>query len=148
MAGEAFPTRLENLAREAAFKLKRAEEYRTSAAILLGACRERVDAGDPEAHGAAWAAYARVRFSPWTPGYIDGLIDAGAPSDDRQDQADAPSGEILFDRAWAAFVALDPDGQQEFLRCAAAYAIHPDDPAEDVAAEQRTGSPSALDWLA
>jgi hypothetical protein len=39
--GSAYPTRLETLAREAAFKLKRGAEYRTSASILLAECKRR-----------------------------------------------------------------------------------------------------------
>lgn len=146
MAGEADPRPLDNLAREAAFKLKRAEEYRISAAILLGACRARVDAGDPQAHGVAWAEYARVSFSPWTPGDLEAVI--AALPDDPRDGTEMPADDGTFDRAWAAFVALEPDGQQEFLRCAAAYAIHPEEPAEEPAAEERADPPSALDWLA
>lgn len=148
MAGEAYSTRLENLAHEAAFKLKRAEEYRTSASILLAECKRRVDAGDPDARGAAWTEYCRVRFSPYPPSYIGRLIRAGAPPDDPDDEAAAPTRRDPFDQAWAAFVALDLERQQELLRCGAAYAIHPEDAAGNSAVESPASPPNAVSWLA
>ena len=57
MASGAHPRRLETLAQEAAFKLKRSKEYLASASILLAACKRRVDAGDPDAEGASWTDY-------------------------------------------------------------------------------------------
>jgi hypothetical protein len=147
MAGEAYPTRLENLAHEAAFKLKRADEYRTSASILLAECQRRVEAGDPDAQGVAWTEYCRVHFSPYPPGYLGRLIRADAQPSDPDDQVDALA-QDPFDRAWAAFVTLDLERQQEFLRCGAAYAIHPEEAAPHPDLEGHAAPPNAVDWLA
>jgi hypothetical protein len=148
MAGEAYPTRLENLAREAAFKLKRADEYRTSASILLAECRQRVEAGDPEAHGVAWSEYCRVHFSPYPPSYLGRLIRADAQPEGLDDQVDIPAREDPFDRAWAAFVTLELERQKEFLRCGAAYAIHPEEAAPHPDPEGHAEPSNALSWLA
>ena len=144
----AYPTRLETLAREAAFKLKRAAEYRTSASILLGECKRRVDEGDPEAHGAVWPEYCRVHFSSYSPSYIATLVRAGAQPDDpdRGDGGAAP--EDPFDRAWAAFTLLDLDRQRQFLRCGAALAIHPEERPRRSLSESHDAPSHALDWLA
>lgn len=144
----AYPTRLETLAREAAFKLKRSVEYRTSAAVLLAECKLRIDAGDPEAHGVAWSEYCRVRFPSYSLHDIGRLIEAGAQPDDPDGEVHRAARHDAFDGAWAAFVALDLAGQREFLRCGAAYAIHPEDAPERAAADPRAEPPRALDWLA
>jgi hypothetical protein len=144
--GSAYPTRLETLAREAAFKLKRSTEYRTSASILLAECKHRVDAGDPEAHGAAWPEYCRVHFPQYPLRYIAGLIAAGTgdPDDDAVDAAR----EDAFDRAWAAFTVLDPERQRQFLRCGAALAIHPEGMPRRAVGDARDEPSRAVDWLA
>ena len=49
MGSIAHPALLETLVWEAAVKIRRSEEYKTSAAILLTDCKRRIDAGDPEA---------------------------------------------------------------------------------------------------
>jgi hypothetical protein len=147
MAG-AYPVRLETLAREAAFKLKRSAEYRASASVLLAECKLRVDDGDPEAHGAAWPEYCRVHFPSYSVHYIGRLIEAGAQPDDPNGQAHRAARKDAFDRAWAAFIALDLAGQREFLRCGAAYAIHPEEAPGRTAAEPDAEPPRALDWLA
>ena len=147
----AYATRLESLAREAAFKLKRATEYRTSAAILLAECQRRVDEGDPEAHGAAWAEYCRVHFPPYSPSDIATLIRTGSQPDE-PDEPDGEAGgvarEDAFDRAWAAFILLDVDHQRQFLRCGAALAIHPEEMPRRALPDTRDESPHSLDWLA
>jgi len=148
MAGEAYSTRLENLVREAAFKLKRADEYRTSASILLAECKQRVETGDGEAQGVGWTEYCRVHFSPCTPTYLDRLIRAEAQPNDPDDQVDAPAQQDPFDRAWAAFVTLDLERQQEFLRCGAAYAIHPEEARAHPGHDAHPEPSNALDWLA
>ena len=144
----AYPTRLETLAREAAFKLKRSTEYRTSATVLLAECKRRVDQGDPDAHGAAWPEYCRVQFPVYSLADIDKLIEAVAQPDDPDGQVHRVARTDTFDRAWAAFTALDLADQRNFLRCAAAYAIHPEDAPEHGAAEPDAEPPRALDWLA
>lgn len=144
----AYPTRLENLAREAAFKLKRATEYRTSASILLAECKRRVDEGDPDAHGVAWAEYCRVHFAPYSPSYIARLVRAGSEPEDPDGAASDAAREDAFDRAWAAFTALDEDRQREFLRCGAALAIHPERMPRASLAETHDGPSNALDWMA
>jgi hypothetical protein len=139
---------LETLAREAAFKLKRSSEYRTSASILLAECRRRVDEGDPAAHGAAWPEYCRVTFPSYPTHEIDRLIEGSAPADDRARPIDRAPRTDAFDRAWAAFTALDVADQRDFLRCGAAYAIHPEDESGRPAAEPAVEAPRVLDWLA
>jgi hypothetical protein len=148
MACEACPTRLENLAHEAAFKLKRADEYRVSASILLAECKQRVEAGDPDAQGAPWAEYCRVHFSSYPPSYLGRLIGSGAQPCDPDDQLDAAVPQEPFDRAWAAFVSLDLERQQEFLRCGAAYAIHPEEATTRPDLDGRAEPPNAVSWLA
>ena len=148
MAGKAYPTRLENLAQEAAFKLKRADEYRISASMLLAECKQRVEAGDPDAQGAAWAEYCRVHLPPYPPSYLGRLIRSGAQPVDADDQVEGPASEDPFDRAWAAFVSLDLGRQQEFLRCGAAYAIHPEEAATRPGLDRLPEPPNALNWLA
>ena len=144
----AYSTRLETLAREAAFKLKRATEYRTSASILLAECKRRVDEGDPEAHGAAWPEYCRVHFSPYSPSYIAGVARAGAQPDDADGDGGGAAREDAFDRAWAAFTVLDLDRQRQFLRCAAALAIHPEEMPRRSLPETHDEPANVLDWLA
>ena len=51
MGSIAHPALLETLAWEAAIKIRRSEEYKTSAAILLTDCKRRIDAGDRESCG-------------------------------------------------------------------------------------------------
>ena len=108
---------LETLAREAAFKLKRSAEYRISASLLLAECKRRVDAGDPEGAGLTWAEYCRVQFAQHRPGRIAELIDAALLGQD--DVVRTPQTD--FDRAWSAFVALNPHWQHAFLRCGTAH---------------------------
>jgi hypothetical protein len=148
MASEAYPTRLENLAHEATFKLKRADEYRTSASILLAECKQRVEAGDPEAQGVAWTEYCRVHFSPYPPSYLGRLMRADAQPNDPDDQVEEPERQDPFDRAWAAFVSLDLGRQQEFLRCGAAHAIHPEEAGTHPDLDGHAESPNAVNWLA
>jgi hypothetical protein len=148
MAGEAYPTRLENLAHEAAFKLKRADEYRISASMLLAECRQRVEGGDPDAQGAAWAEYCRVHFPSYPPSYLGRLIGSGDQPGDLDDQLDVGEQQDPFDRAWAAFVSLDLERQQEFLRCGAAYAIHPEEATTRPDLDGRAEPANAVNWLA
>ena len=108
---------LETLAREAAFKLKRSAEYRTSASLLLAECKRRVDAGDPESGGITWAEYCRAHFAQHRPGQIADLIEAALLGQD--DVICTPQND--FDRAWSAFVALKPHWQHAFLRCGTAH---------------------------
>ena len=144
----AYPTRLETLAREVAFKLKRAVEYRTSASILLGECKRRVDEGDPEAHGAAWPEYCRVHFPPHSPSHLATLIRDGSRPDEPDAEAGGGAREDAFDRAWAAFTLLGLDDQRQFLRCAAALAIHPEEMPRRSLPETHDGPSNALNWLA
>jgi hypothetical protein len=148
MAGEAYPRRLENLAHEAAFKLKRAGDYRISASMLLAECKQRVEAGDPAAQGAAWAEYCRVRFPHYPPSYLDRLIGSGGQPCDADDELDSALPRDPFDRAWTAFVSLDPERQQEFLRCEAAYAIHPQKATTRLDLDGRAEASNAVSWLA
>ena len=142
-----YSIRLDTLAREAAFKLKRSIEYRTSASILLAECRRRVDEGDRDAQGAAWPQYCRVHFPSHTLHEIEALLGSDARPDAER-PAPPASRTDAFERAWAAFVALDLADQRDFLRCGAAHAIHlelePERPAADPDAEPA----HALDWLA
>lgn len=144
----AYSIRLDTLAREAAFKLKRSIEYRTSASILLAECKRRIDEGDPDAHGAAWPEYCRVHFPSHSLHEIEALLGAEARPDDAHRRSRRARRTDAFDRAWAAFVALDLADQREFLRCGAAYAIHPDTGPERPAADPDAEPPHALDWLA
>lgn len=144
----ARPIRLDTIAREAAFKLKRSIEYRTSASILLAECRRRVEEGDPDAHGADWLEYCRVHFPTHSVREIDRLIGAGGRTNDGGATPNPAARTDAFDRAWAAFLALDLAGQRDLLRCGAAYALHPEERPAPAAAEPEAGSRKALDWLA
>ena len=62
MGSIAHPAPLEMLAREAALKLRRSEEYKTSAAILLTDCKRRIDAGEAEACGLTWRQHCQVHL--------------------------------------------------------------------------------------
>jgi hypothetical protein len=148
MAGEACPTPLANLAHEAAFKLKGAEEYRISASMLLAECQQRVEAGDPDAQGATWAEYCRVHFPLYPPSYLDRLIAPGGQPGDPDDELDASERQDPFDRAWVAFVSLDLGRQREFLRCGAAYAIHPEEATARPGLDGPVEPLHAMSWLA
>ena len=140
MAGMVPPARLETLAREAAFKLKRSKEYETSGLILVAECKRRIEAGEVEVRGLTWPQYCRVHFPIYPPAYLDRLILRHLASA-AQDESQATISEDAFDCAWAAFLTLSPERQREFLSCGVAYAM---DPARDdgAAAPER---PHALD---
>src|SRR5919106_2222828 len=123
MASAAHPARLDALAQEAAFKLKRADEYRTSASILLAECKRRIEAGDPDAKGLTWLEYCRVHCTLYPPGYLHKLVGRHLFPNEHFDDETAIGSPDSFDRAWAAFITLVPTRQQEFLRCGAAYAL-------------------------
>src|SRR5688500_13557809 len=95
------PARLETLAREAALKLRRSEEYKTSAAILLTDCKRRIDAGDAETCGLTWRQYCRVHLPSYPPSYLDRLL--GWRPAELEDEGPVLSKDA-FDIAWGAFV--------------------------------------------
>ena len=146
MASAAHPARLDALAQEAAFKLKRSNEYLRSASILLAECKQRIEAGDPDAQGLTWSEYCRVHCPLYPPSYLHRLVRRHLfPDDDCDDHESSTGSPDPFDRAWAVFITLAPARQQEFLRCGAAYAL----------ARQGLGThsgfkrpPGALDWKA
>ena len=145
MATAAYPTRLASLAQEAAFKLKRADEYRTSASILLAECKRRIEAGDPEAQGLTWPEYCRVHCPLHPPTYLHELVRRHLfPGDGSQDAESGVSADA-FDRAWAMFVTLAPARQQEFLRCGVAYTLHPGGARQHLTFGRQMGP---LDWEA
>jgi len=146
MASAAHPARLDALAQEAAFKLKRADEYRTSASILLAECKRRIEAGDPEAQGLTWSEYCRVHCALYPPGYLHKLVRRHLFPDDDCDHHEISNGSAdPLDRAWAVFITLAPARQQEFLRCGAAYALA----RQGSATHSGSGRPpGALDWKA
>ena len=118
MASVAPPARLDTLAREAAFKLKRSKEYKISASILLADCRRRIGTGDADACGLTWPEYCRVCFPAYPPSCLDRLIDWDP--DDSEDEGQIAVLADAFDRAWRAFVTLSPERQRAFLRCGVA----------------------------
>ena len=146
MATAAYPTRLASLAQEAAFKLKRSQEYLTSASILLAECKRWIDAGDPDAQGLTWPEYCRVHCPLYPPGYLHKLVRRHLFPDDGSEDVESSVGlKDAFDRAWAAFITLAPARQQEFLRCGVAYTLHP----KGTSRHSPFGrSPGALDWEA
>jgi hypothetical protein len=144
MASAAHPARLDTLAREAAFKLKRSQEYKTSASILLADCKRRIDAGDTDACGLTWREYCRVCFPVHPPSYLDRLIDWDP--DDSEDESQIDVLADAFDRAWRAFVTLAPARQREFLRCGVAYAMHPEGEESSATCEVSASPPHALDY--
>ena len=123
MGSVAYPARLETLAWEAAVKIRRSEEYKTSAAILLSDCKRRVEAGEAEACGLTWRQYCRVHLPSYPPSYLDRLI--GWRPGDLEDESAVAVSRDAFDTAWAAFVTLSPVRQREFLHCGVAYTMHP-----------------------
>jgi hypothetical protein len=140
MAGMVPPARLDTLAREAAFKLKRSKEYETSGLILVAECKRRIEAGEVEVRGLTWPQYCRVRVPIYPPAYLDRLILRYlAPA--AEDESEVTISEDAFDCAWAAFITLSPERQREFLSCGVAYAM---DPARDDGAAA-PGRPHALD---
>lgn len=144
MASVDHPVPLDTLAREAAFKLKRSTEYKTSASILLADCRRRVDEGDADACGLTWREYCRVCFPAYPPNDLDRLIDCDP--DDSEDESRIAVSADAFDRAWRAFVALSPKRQREFLRCGVAYAMHPEGEESPATGEVSPSPPHALDY--
>ena len=144
MASTAHSARLDTLAREAAFKLKRSQEYKASASILLADCKRRVAAGEADAWGLSWPEYCRVSFPIYPPSYLDRLIDSN--SDDPEDESQIALVDDAFDRAWRAFVTLSPECQREFLRCGVAYAMHPEREESSTTAELPASGPHALDY--
>lgn len=112
---------------EAAFKLKRADEYRTSASILLAECKRRIEAGDPDAQGLAWPEYCRVHCPLYSPADLHKLVGRHLfPQDGFEDAEGSLGSADAFDRAWATFITLEPARQREFLRCGAAYTLLPE----------------------
>jgi len=146
MASAAYPTQLETLAQAAAFKLRRSEEYQTSASILLAECERRVNAGDPDAKGARWTDYCRVRFPEYTPSYLCKLIRARAQPDHRHDELQDP--QQPFDCVWAGFVALDRSCQYDLLRCAAFYIARFADTTRQADSGSSADLPNVFDRLA
>jgi len=144
MASAADPVPLDTLAREAAFKLKRSQEYQTSASILLADCKRRIDAGDADAGGLTWREYCRVCFPAYPPSYFDRLID-GAP-DASEDESHVAVPEDAFDPAWRAFITLSPERQREFLRCGVAYAMPSEGEESSATCELSPSLPHALDY--
>jgi hypothetical protein len=144
MASVAHPARLDTLAREAAFKLKRSKEYKTSASILLTDCKRRIEAGEADAGGLTWPEYCRVCIPVYPPSYLDRLIHWDP--DDSEDESQIAVLEDTFDRAWRAFVTLSPERQREFLRCGVAYAMHPEGEQNSATCEFSASPPHALDY--
>ena len=144
MASIAQPARLDTLAREAAFKLKRSQEYRTSASILLADCKRRIDAGEADACGLTWHQYCRVHFPFYPPSALDRLIRENP--DDLQDESCLASSQDAFDRAWTEFVTLSPERRREFLRCGVAYAMPSEREESSAACELTAPQPHALDY--
>ena len=146
MATAAYPTRLASLAQEAAFKLKRSQEYLTSASILLAECKRRIDAGDPDAQGLSWSEYCRLHCPLYPPAYLHKLVGRHLFPHDGLEDAETSSGSAdAFDRAWATFIALAPVRQREFLRCAAAYTLLPESASRRSTLER---TPGGLKWEA
>jgi len=140
------PTRLLSVLQEAAFKLKRADEYRTSASILLAECKRRIAAGDPDAQGLTWPEYCRVHCPLYPPAYLHKLVGQHLfPVDGLEDDENSVGLRDPLDRAWAAFIALAPARRQEFLRCGVAYTLHPDGAPQRSTLER---APGALRWEA
>jgi hypothetical protein len=144
VSSAAYPTRLASLAQEAAFKLKRSAEYLTSASILLAECKRRVDAGDPDAEGASWMDYCLLGFPDYPVSYIDKLIYASSPADPPH-EGDSADPQDAFDRAWLAFIALDPKRQHEFVR---AYVVRSQGATKDAASGAPADLPNVIDQLA
>ena len=146
MGSIAHPTLLETLAWETAVKIRRSEEYKTSAAILLTDCKRRIEAGDPEACGLTWRQYCRVHLPTYPPSYLDRLIlwNAG----DLEDESSPAVSTDAFDTAWAAFVTLSPLRQREFLHCGVAYAMNRREEAGSPAGPSEPSAPGvhALDY--
>ena len=141
MESTAHPTRLANLAQEAAFKLKRSKEYLTSVSILLAECKRRVDAGDPDAEGASWTEYCRAHFPDYSVSHNGKLLHLAS-------QPDCPDKEGAFDRVWAGFITLDRTRQHEFLRHGAAYIARHEDPAGYSFLDAPADLPHVIDRLA
>ena len=147
MASSAYPRRLETLAQEAAFKLKRSKEYLTSASILLTECKWRVDAGDPDAEGAGWTDYCRVRFPECSLSYIRKLVHVGSQPDNLND-AETAAPQEEFDRVWSAFIALDRKRQHDLLRCGTAYVARSEVRPRGSVFEASADLPNVVDRLA
>jgi hypothetical protein len=140
--GSAYPTPLATLAQEAAFKLKRADEYRVSASILLAECKRRIDAGDPDAQGLTLAEYCRVHCPLFPPAYLHKLVGRHLfPADGVGDAENSVGSRDPLDRAWAAFITLPSARQQEFLRCGVAYTLRQEGASRQLA-------PDVLRWEA
>ena len=148
MASSADPRRLEALAQEAAFKLKRSREYMISASILLAECKWRVDAGDPDAQGASWTDYCRVRFPECSRSQVCTLLRADFQPDHWDDWDEATAVPDAFDRIWSAFIALDRKGQHDLLRCGTVYVARSEDAVRDSTSASQVDLPHVLDQLA
>ena len=144
MGSIAHPAPLEMLAREAALKLRRSEEYKTSAAILLTDCKRRIDAGEAEACGLTWRQYCRVHLPTYLPSYLDRLI-RWYPGDLENEGSVAVSTDA-FDTAWAAFVTLSPVRQREFLHCGVAFTMQPQRENSSAPCESSAPLAHALDY--
>ena len=146
MGSIAHPARLETLAWEAAVKIRRSEEYKTSAAILLTACKRRIEAGEPEACGLTWRQYCRVHLPNYPPSYLDRVI--GWRPGDFEDESSVAVSTDGFDTAWAAFISLSLARQREFLHCGVAYTMRAQNDEAPTAApcDQLAPEAHALDY--